>query len=466
MQIKTWTNFSKRENSTKQPTGGTLVEAVLKDDVSGNAPIFSLKGDQSHVNYIEAMGKKYFVADFTHPAKGYTNLICREDNLATWKAHIGATKAFVQYASSSTNTDISDPRNVPTYIFDETKTNVHTLANFSTIGSYLIGVINTTSHKTLGTVTYYLMDALSMKAFTEAVFDNSFVNNIQNQFYGLKELLVDCIWVPFNASLISTGDLQTVWIGAERLPNSVQGYPVQNRISSSGEITCSVNFPAVVSDFSYLAMPPYTTASLYLPFVGNIPLDLDVIAPDQTFKLSYTVDVITGDILYKISKMTGDVVSTYQGNCATKIPLSSMSYNAVGTITAGISAIGGLASTVGGIVSGNAAMATAGIGGMVGGAVGAMQSMSIHSQQNGSISSAIAASMGLDVIATVFTRRPTEDDIDEGFKDILGMPLYKNVLINTLSGYVQCAGASVEMPGTSAEKEAVNAYLNSGFYYE
>lgn len=50
--------------------------------------------------------------------------------------------------------------------------------------------------------------------------------------------------------------------------------------------------------------------------------------------------------------------------------------------------------------------------------------------------------------------------------DVAGRPLYKNVKINTLSGFVKCSGASLDIAGFSGDKEEVNAYLNSGFYFE
>lgn len=57
-----------------------------------------------------------------------------------------------------------------------------------------------------------------------------------------------------------------------------------------------------------------------------------------------------------------------------------------------------------------------------------------------------------------------------GSKDIpttvMGRPCYKNVKINTLTGFVKCAGASVPINGLASDRDRINAYLNSGFYYE
>ena len=38
--------------------------------------------------------------------------------------------------------------------------------------------------------------------------------------------------------------------------------------------------------------------------------------------------------------------------------------------------------------------------------------------------------------------------------------------ISGLSGYIKCRNASIEISGFTGDQEAVNNYLNSGFYYE
>ena len=48
----------------------------------------------------------------------------------------------------------------------------------------------------------------------------------------------------------------------------------------------------------------------------------------------------------------------------------------------------------------------------------------------------------------------------------VGRPVQACDTISNFSGYVQCSDASVSMPGTATEKDRVNSYLNSGFFYE
>ena len=63
MNIKIWTSFIKRTNSTKQPTGGTDKTVVLKRDCTIDAPSFILNEPVSNITYVQAFGNYYFVHD-------------------------------------------------------------------------------------------------------------------------------------------------------------------------------------------------------------------------------------------------------------------------------------------------------------------------------------------------------------------------------------------------------------------
>lgn len=49
----------------------------------------------------------------------------------------------------------------------------------------------------------------------------------------------------------------------------------------------------------------------------------------------------------------------------------------------------------------------------------------------------------------------------------IGSPLYQSVMINTLNGFVKTERAVFASPiATTTEEEAVEAFMNNGFYYE
>ena len=107
--ITAYTGFSKRKNSTKQPTGGTQITATLKDDVSMVQPVFIVQGNTFTYNYIQFAGRYYFVDDVVSLRNNLTEIHCNIDVLATYKAAIQASSQFVLYYSH-VNTEIVDAR--------------------------------------------------------------------------------------------------------------------------------------------------------------------------------------------------------------------------------------------------------------------------------------------------------------------------------------------------------------------
>ena len=57
--------------------------------------------------------------------------------------------------------------------------------------------------------------------------------------------------------------------------------------------------------------------------------------------------------------------------------------------------------------------------------------------------------------------RITDEDRAE-----FGRPLMQIKTINTLSGYVKCVDAHIDLPITDKEKKAITEFMNSGFFYE
>ena len=47
MQVKYWTNFNKRKNSTKRPSGGTEISVSLKNPCSVENPQIEVVGEEA-----------------------------------------------------------------------------------------------------------------------------------------------------------------------------------------------------------------------------------------------------------------------------------------------------------------------------------------------------------------------------------------------------------------------------------
>ena len=60
----------------------------------------------------------------------------------------------------------------------------------------------------------------------------------------------------------------------------------------------------------------------------------------------------------------------------------------------------------------------------------------------------------------------TEDCDNANYIAQKGRPVALTHAISNHSGYVQCDGASVSITGDAWERDQINSYLNSGFFYE
>ena len=95
MQISVYSGFSKRINSTKQPTGGTTIDVALKTPCCVMSPTFRISGFDLSWDYI-AWGSRYFyVDDITVETNDIALYHCKIDTMATFRGDILSSSQFV-----------------------------------------------------------------------------------------------------------------------------------------------------------------------------------------------------------------------------------------------------------------------------------------------------------------------------------------------------------------------------------
>lgn len=462
MQIKYWTDFSKRKNSTKQPTGGTTATVTLKEPCGIASPSFISASIPESVKYIEAWGRYYFVSEVTHDGPEII-ISCVSDPLATFKSAIGSTYADVEYTSSSSLITIPDGRNRPTNEILTKTTNLGTLPTFNeSAACFIVGVNDDAG------CSYYMMNDSKFSDFLSVIFNKSVNGQLTRSFFDMNNILISTCVIPrYAISGTDSITLDGVFGTAITLLSGVYRIAPADRMITLYEDIKDINYPS--DDYSYgqnyLDCSPYSTGTIYLPFVGCVDLDVGVMASQKSLYIKVSFDQINGDIVYKLGLDSSRIIATYSGNCAANVPVSGNSFNPSGAAAGSIATMGGVAALVAGIATEGASTAIAGLGGLAAGASTTFSSLSHKSQINGSLSSYIACKLGLDIRATVITRKPAETNL-RSYQSISGMPYYKSATISNLSGFVKCNGASVNISGFDSDREAVNAYLNSGFYYE
>ena len=308
------------------------------------------------------------------------------------------------------------------------------------------------------------MTQSQLAEFSATITADSFLDGIwaglKNSFNNPFEAIVSCRWIPFSVDSLSGSNKNIIITYAD---SGVQGKLLTSNFKSLG---VSMNLPRLGTDASFLDISPFASATLYLPFIGTVPLDIDAYYKSSTFSINMHCDVVTGDIVYTVGSSFSAFTSTYSGNCSTQIPLSNNAPDSLGMIASSSGVIGGIVSAVSGIATKSTKLIAQGLGAAGIGTVGSLKSAEVHTQTNGALSSRIGSKISLTIKIVVMRSKVLETVQGAGRIAAIGLPCYQTLKLSTLSGYCQCSGASVSAAATDTELETINELVNSGIYIE
>ena len=213
-----------------------------------------------------------------------------------------------------------------------------------------------------------------------------------------------------------------------------------------GSVDCHEDFGNV---FDY---PPYTEVSLYLPFIGIVPLDVNDVMR-STINIKYGVDVFTGACLAMVYvTRDANTVNMYQyaGVCSVDYPLSNV--QASGMLNGLLAVAGGVASVAlsGGVGLGAAAAIAGGAANMAKKNVGRSGGFSGNS-----------GAMGIKKPYLIIQRPQTK--VAQTFPRLEGYPTNHSIKLSSCSGHVVVSAVHVEGVGaTKSELIEIEEMLKSG----
>lgn len=482
MQLKLY-NFFKRKNSTRQPIveAGTT-DAKLKDPCSVIHPVFILERKNFAFNYIECqlynMKRFYFINDITYDGNEMI-VSCDEDFLATHKDAIKTYDGFIIRSSDSSfyNVDIIDNLNPATEDLTVQRVEGDILTgtippltplfhSSETDGTYVLTVVGKTQGVTTGFATSYALSQGEMLQLQNKFNDSGFLQQLKNEFTNPLDSVVSCKYVPIKRTDMDiTSATEALYIGSQ--DTEVNTYRIKSKYIYGG---IDIQLPTAYQ--GYKNAPPFSTYAVYLPFIGLLPLDYQVIEKDNRFLAFCHVDIITGDVIYKVVEYDANnydkIMATFSGNCATDVPISSSQYSAS-------SIASGILTTIGGVIGIGAAIATGGAAlpavGIAAGGIGlTIKGTEAHAHINGAISTALSSKITTKA-HIIIVRKQTAHSITD-IASVSGIPTYKMGMPMSHPGFLQYENASIGhniQSGYSLLKdeiENINNFMNSGFYYE
>ena len=378
----------KKVNSTKLPVSSPddiMLSVELKDVVNLFTPSLIISTDTfvsgGHIInpmkwnycYLPDFERYYFVRSWSW-VLGRWECSLEVDVMASFKTEIGNTSAFVLRAASQYDPDLIDTK-YPTETQisgaeQDTQTpsgNIVTVWNTNIKnasiddGFYVISVINDDDNA-IGGVSHYALSAYSMAELMNKLYsaptwmgitDANISNDLQKMLINPIQYINSCMWIP--VGFTGGVGVRTIPIGWWSITLST-GYAY--RLDTANCVKdVSVSFPLTKTHPQFdaqkrrwLQLSPFTTAALYFPPFGFIPLDMTKIYMSSSLEVSVRLDVITGKGTlfighkYKIGNDTFDGGTIYTTVSQVGVPVSvaqmSVDWNAISSASTWIGAAG------------------------------------------------------------------------------------------------------------------------------
>lgn len=462
-------NFTKKYNSTAQPTGaGTQYSCVIKEPSGILNPTIALDmgltSSPASYNYayISAFNRYYYIREWNFE-RGLWLASLEVDVLATYKTTIGAASLYMLRASNEKDGTVVDNLYPCKTGCDFVTTAITSPYNIT--GCYVIGVVNKAGM--YGSISYYALSRGNM-----ATLLNSLITDVVSVLNGfslsdasleLQRSVVDpvqyiksAVWLPVPVTSITSDQTETDLNVFNWTIPGVTAYRVSNPSIILRNNIALTNHPDYSARGSYVNSKPYTLATLFMPPFGVIELDTSVTCNAASIDADIYLDANTGEGNLVISA-NGIVINKLDAKVGVPIQIAQVARDYLGTVTNVAGSIGGI---VGDFVKGGAAGIAGGIGSTVaavGNAVNSLtpRSNSIGSSGNFSVLTAKAPQLDLQFF------RPVDDDNTHN-----GRPLCAMRTVSTLGGYMLVQDGDVPINGTKQEAEEIQRFLESGFYYE
>lgn len=440
MEIRLYKSFVKKENSTKRPSGTPDVKNVrLKEETSVIAPTFLLSSYDSTFNYlyVPRWDRYYFVTDCTLNIDGLYELSCNCDRLASFKDSIGSYTCFIERCSNAGGVNIM--------LADNAVSSEENVSDIESSQTALWGTAPTTFCRTMNNNSGITTFVGELYDFDELFNPNVSSGNIADlvEYYACdpSNYVLDIYKLPISQALLPTtsGVLASGWY---------DGVACDKLSDTKMEGIVTLNMPARKYNDWREYSPAFTKYYLYIPGIGISEIPNNII--DNTLSLRYYLDLLTGDVAFNLlSENNGsqENIGVFSGNLKASVQYGSMTPS-----------VGGIVNSAVGLVASVATENPIAIGAS---AVNAVQNV-ISPSPN--VSKSLSSFAEFKISGLVHVIRQSKESSES--PNTLGQPCNKNLSIGSVPGFIQCAGASVNIPGFESDKEVINNYLNTGFYYE
>ena len=478
MKVYLYNLVAKKENSTKIPNGNAgqfELDCNLLEPCNLLTPTITVSKTIKQLNktshaYIPDFGRYYKVTSIDSYTKGLCKISLDADDLANWRTEIGNANLYVErysgpitYSGNFNDTYISTKNKIKQRAQQSSQYIPSDI--YSTNGSYVIGVISSVPDDSVGGVAYYGVSANGLRNVLDFIFDeNNFTDELEDAvnktFFNPFQYIVSVVWYPFKVDALTgtAGTLRTIKLGW-------WDTGVNARVIPAGRY---ISFTTYVKRVSYTGYGDfrdcsnqYTQFTLFVPSIGCIDVDaLDMNGDADTPMLVHFIDILTGETIIKF-QYGNQIKASYSTQFGVPVQIGQQATPVLSNlISNGLSAVNTTAKApevLSDIVASGKKIVTTAVS-----AVEATLQKQVSTNGNKGNCSIFKNDNNVYLSVEVL-------DSGDVPRQTVGIPYMKYATIKTLATntFIKCGGASIELPGAlDGEVERVNAYLNSGFWYE
>lgn len=477
-------NVTKRRNSTLQGTFSTSFDVVLKAPTSIDRPTFHISAASFDYNAAKWGNRYYFIDDVVSVGNGRWEVSCVLDVLATYKTEILASTQFVSYSSHNTSIWLPDTR-IPLLSDAQSSSASAAVSLFSKTGFLVFSavgekgcfsyILNEGGVKMLLDQITQWGDDSADHIFNDFVYDFTSVETalqsigemmtrtgfLGNAYADAPNCIRSCIWVPFSPSFFSGGTAtDPIYLGAFNT-----NLYAANCITGNVDTAFSVSIPWHYNDWRRAVCED---VYIYLPFVGMVNLSADSLAQETTITGRVSVTATDGVVCYEL-KAGSQVIGTYGGQCSANYPIGISQQASAGQLAQ--AAFAGAERVVNAAINSSISPLSA-AGAAAGAALAGIDTKytveNIRATRYNSCVGGIGggAGAGLDFDIKCFTVSHGTSVAPADMAATMGRPTMQPMALATLTGFCQCANAHVAAPAQAQELDAIDRYLNGGFYIE
>lgn len=425
-------NVTKKRNSTYIPTQYTMKDVILKHDVSIINPVLALQENyDGYVDfnyfYIPKFKRYYYITnvDFSNNIAYISGTV---DVLASYRVDILNSTQYIIRSQSYWNGNILDSLyptdSKPTYKTVDFTSPFMTSA-YKEQGSYIIGKVEKGAN--FGALKYSVLNHASMVSLIDSLISKTDgFDEISKSIVNPLQYIKSCKYFPIpHVSLFkefSGNDYVWKYSMNITLPKHPQ--------SARGE---------------YLNYSPYTELYLNISPFGTIVIDTHYVAKSNIVQCVIYVDLIGGNAKIELYNEQGICFDMKETMLACDIPLSQVTKDYMGLVSAGTGFIGSL-------LSGN-------IGGAISGISNGINSM-IPKVSSATSGGSLAHLHGNKNLVGKFEML-ADENIEQN-----GRPCMQKAVLKNLTGFCQVQNGDIAISGTQTERAEVKALLESGIYIE